>query len=210
MLSISPRAWIRLPVSGGRLDLLNPSPQTWSDEDLAVRIARTYRWGGDSAWPLPLSVAQHSLSVLALRRQWAQKPLPVQQQLKCLLHDGEEAFLSFDCITPLKGVLGQPFKDVCDRLMDAIEIRYSLDAWEPEEYRVHKEADRIAAACEAVHVVGWQRQEVREVLGITHAVLEEDPLPRPLGYAPWEPWPATLAADLFLQELRSLTHASRR
>lgn len=209
MLSTSPRAWIRLPVSGGRLDLLNPSPQAWSDEDLAVRIARTYRWGGDSAWPLPLSVAQHSLSVLALQRQWAEEPLPAQQQLKCLLHDGEEAFLSFDCITPLKGVLGQPFKEVCDRLMDAIEMRYSLPAWEPEEYRVHKEADRTAAACEAVHVVGWQRQEVQEVLGITHSVLEEDPLPRPSGYAPWEPWPADLAADLFLRELRGLIQACR-
>lgn len=203
------RAWIRLPVSGGRLDLLNPSPDAWTDEDLAVRIARTYRWGGDSAWPLPLSVAQHSLTVLALRRQWAKELLPIEQQLKCLLHDAEEAFLSFDCITPLKAVLGQPFKDVCDRLMGAIEERYSLKPWEPEEYRVHKDADRIAAACEAVHVVGWQRQEVREVLGITHAVLEDDPLPRPAGYAPWESWPADVAANLFLKELRSLIQAQR-
>jgi hypothetical protein len=209
MLSTTPRAWIRLPVSGGRLDLLNPSPQAWTDEDLAVRIARTYRWGGDSAWSLPLSVAQHSLTVLALRRQWAKEPLPVEQQLRCLLHDGEEAFLSFDCITPLKGVLGQPFKDVCDRLMGAIEERYALCAWEPEEYRVHKEADRIAAACEAVHVVGWPRHEVRDVLGITHSILDADPLPRPSGYAPWEPWPANVAADQFINELRQLTEARR-
>lgn len=196
-------------MSGGRLDLLNPSPQAWSDDDLAVRIARTYRWGGDSAWPLPLSVAQHSLAVLALRRQWAKEPLPIDEQLKCLLHDAEEAFLSFDCITPLKGVLGQPFKDVCDRLMRAIEERYSLRPWEPEEYRVHKEADRIAAAYEAVHVVGWQRNEVRDVLGITHSILEEDPLTRPTEYAPWEPWAADVAADLFLKELRSLIQARR-
>lgn len=208
MLSTTPRAWIRLPVSGGRLDLLNPSPDAWTDEDLAVRIARTYRWGGDSAWPLPLSVAQHSLTVLALRRQWSKEQLPVKQQLKCLLHDGEEAFLSFDCITPLKGVLGQPFKDVCDRLMGAIRERYSLVSWETDEYCVHKEADRIAAACEAVHVIGWKRQEVREVLGITHAILEEDPLPRPGGFAPWEPWPANVAADQFLKELRHLVQAS--
>lgn len=196
-------------MSGGRLDLLNPSPQAWTDEDLAVRIARTYRWGGDSAWSLPLSVAQHSLAVLALRRQWAGDALPMEQQLKCLLHDAEEAFLSFDCITPLKGVLGQPFKDVCDRLMGAIEERYSLLPWEAEEYRVHKEADRIAAAYEAVHVVGWQRHEVRDVLNITHAILEKDPLPRPEGYAPWEPWPADVAAHLFLQELRQLIQGRR-
>lgn len=210
MASTSTRAWIRLPVTGGRLDLLNPLAQAWSDEDLAVRIARTYRWGGDTAWPLPLSVAQHSLFVLALRRQWATEPLPIAQQLRSLLHDAEEAFLSFDCITPLKGVLGQPFKDVCDRLMCAIEERYGLNAWAPDEYRVHKEADRIAAACEAVHVVGWKRHEVREVLGITHTILEDDPMPRPLGCAPWEPWPAEVAANLFLEELQELVQARDR
>ena len=62
------RAWVRLP-SGKRLDLLNPTPFDWEDKDLALGLARTYRWGGHSAWPLPLSVAQHSLLVLALHRQ---------------------------------------------------------------------------------------------------------------------------------------------
>ena len=61
------RAWVRLP-SGKRLDLLNPTPFDWEDKDLALGLARTYRWGGHSAWPLPLSVAQHSLLVLALHR----------------------------------------------------------------------------------------------------------------------------------------------
>ncbi|CAB1371160.1 conserved protein of unknown function (plasmid) [Denitratisoma oestradiolicum] len=65
-----PRAWVRLP-SGRRLDLMNPDPAAWLDEDLAIRLARTYRWGGESVWPWPLSVAQHSLLVLALRRRWS-------------------------------------------------------------------------------------------------------------------------------------------
>lgn len=47
-----PRAWIRLP-SGGRLDLINPDPQAWTDEDLAIRLSRTYRWGGESSWTHP-------------------------------------------------------------------------------------------------------------------------------------------------------------
>ena len=54
------RAWVRMP-SGKRLDLLNPTPFDWDDSDLALGLARTYRWGGHSAWPLPLSVAQHSI-----------------------------------------------------------------------------------------------------------------------------------------------------
>jgi hypothetical protein len=61
------RAWVRLP-SGRRLDLLNPTPFDWTDEDLALGLARTFRWGGHSTWAQPLSVAQHSLLVLALRR----------------------------------------------------------------------------------------------------------------------------------------------
>ncbi len=60
------RAWVLLK-SGKRLDLLNPHPMAWDDEDLATGLARTYRWGGHSKWELPLSVAQHSLTVLLLR-----------------------------------------------------------------------------------------------------------------------------------------------
>ena len=69
------RAWVRLP-SGTRLDLLDPTPFDWTDEDLAIGLARTYRWGGHSVHALPLSVAQHSLLVLALR-QGAARPAMV-------------------------------------------------------------------------------------------------------------------------------------
>lgn len=201
--STLPRAWIRLP-SGGRLDLLNPSTDGWTDSDLAMRLSRTYRWGGESAWPLPLSVAQHSLTVLALRREAAGGRLSADQQLKELLHDAEEGFLGVDMISPLKAHLGQPFKDVSDRLMEAIEKRYAIPGWTPEDHKLHKEADLIAAASEAVHVIGWTPQEVREVLGITHPIIQNDPLPCPSGYAPWEPWPPDLAAGLFLSELNGL------
>ena len=64
--SHKPRAWILLK-SGRRLDLLDPEPDAWTDEDLAIGLSRTYRWAGYSKWDLPLSVAQHSLAVLALR-----------------------------------------------------------------------------------------------------------------------------------------------
>ena len=35
---------------GLRLDLLNPDPHAWTDEDLAAGLARTLRWGGASRW----------------------------------------------------------------------------------------------------------------------------------------------------------------
>ena len=55
--------------SGGRLDLLNPHFDCWTDEDLALNLARISRWGGATRWYEPLSVAQHSLLVLQIREQ---------------------------------------------------------------------------------------------------------------------------------------------
>lgn len=198
------RAWIRLP-SGRHLDLIHPSPDAWLDTDLATRLARTYRWGGESRWPLPLSVAQHSLSVLALRRQRAPAPLSREQALMELLHDAEEAFLGFDCIAPLKAVLGAPFQAVSSRIGDAILARYRLDAWREADHVLHKEADVMAAASEAVHCVGWSRSEVRDVLGIMQPVLDTDPLLAIYGDTAWEPWPPELAAQRFLDELSRLS-----
>lgn len=199
----TPRAWTRLP-SGRRLDLINPSPEAWLDSDLAVRLSRTFRWGGESAWPQPLSVAQHSLTVLALRREWSNVPLSPAEALHELLHDAEEGFLGFDCNSPLKGVLGKPFKDVSDRLMSAICTRYDLPEWRPDIYLIHKRADLIAAASEAVHCVGWPRQEVRDVLGIVHPILAVDPIVKIYDCEPWSPWSSDLAAERFLSELSHL------
>lgn len=214
MADDAPRAWIRLP-SGAALDLINPSPAAWTDDDLALRLARTYRWGGESVWPWPLSVAQHSLLVLELRRAGcggegdgeSDQPLPRDKALAELLHDAEEGFLGFDCISPLKRVLGAPFSAVAERLMQAIARRYRVPEWTLEERRRHKWADSMAAASEAVHCTGWSRREVREVLGITHPVLDADPLAARYGGTAWEPWPSKLAAERFLAELRALTAA---
>ncbi|MBG0808049.1 hypothetical protein IY145_01275 [Methylosinus sp. H3A] len=83
----SHRAWMLLK-SGGRLDLLDPKPDAWTDEDLAIGLSRAYRWGGHSAWDLPLSVAQHSLAVLALRERKGK--LTPRESLRELLHDATE------------------------------------------------------------------------------------------------------------------------
>ncbi|HEX7637250.1 MAG TPA: phosphohydrolase [Burkholderiaceae bacterium] len=199
----TPRAWIRLP-SGAALDLINPRADAWTDEDLAFRLARTYRWGGESAWPRPLSVAQHSLCVLALRRADGSGALSAAQARAELLHDAEEGFLGFDCISPLKRVLGEPFRQVSDRLMAAIARRYALPGWTSETHRLHKQADHLAAAAEAVHCAGWTPREAREVLGLTQEALADDPLQAVYGGTPWEPWPSELAARRFLDELSGL------
>jgi uncharacterized protein len=198
-----PRAWVRLP-SGKRLDLLDPTPFDWEDEDLALGLSRTYRWGGHSAWPLPLSVAQHSLLVLALRRLWFPKAEDRRADLRELLHDADEGLLGFDCISVLKPFLGETFRDLTARLERAVAIRYALPAPPEKEKQAHRRADRTAAASEAVHVAGWTRNEVRNVLRIPFDALDEDPLVPIYGGTAWEPWPPTLAAERFLAELKRL------
>jgi 5'-deoxynucleotidase YfbR-like HD superfamily hydrolase len=198
------RAWVRL-YSGKRLDLLNPTPFDWDDSDLALGLARTYRWGGHSAWPLPLSVAQHSLFVLALHRASMRNPSTPCADLRELLHDADEGLLGFDCISVVKPFLGEAFRHLSERLQGAINLRYGLEPFTEAERKRHKRADRVAAASEAVHIVGWTAKEVRATLKIPFEPLIDDPLAAIYGSTPWEPWPPALAAERFLAELERLT-----
>ncbi|MYM22407.1 phosphohydrolase [Duganella sp. FT135W] len=193
--------------SGRRLDLLDPTPFDWDDSDLALGLARTYRWGGHSAWPLPLSVAQHSLTVMHVRAAAgaaAGLSLSPIFALRELLHDAEEGLLGFDCISPLKPFLGEAFKTLTVKLEAAVFLRYGLPRWTQKEHAAHKLADRLAAASEAVHVTGWSAQEVQQTLKIKVPPLSEDPLQSIYGGTAWEPWPPALAAERFLAELERL------
>ena len=205
----STRAWVRLP-SGKRLDLLHPTPFDWDDEDLAIGLARTYRWGGHSAWPLPLSVAQHSLLVLAMHRAAHRRGDDPAADLRELLHDADEGLLGFDCISVVKPFLGEAFKALTLDLQRAVSIRYGLRPYEAPDLKAHKKADRIAAASEAVHVVGWTRDEVRNTLRIPFEPLTVDPLAALYEGAPWEPWAPAVAAERFLAELRDLYRRTNR
>jgi len=194
------RAWVRLP-SGRRLDLLAPTLFDWTDEDLAIGLSRTFRWGGHSIWPGPLSVAQHSLSVLALR---SRQPATRDALRRELLHDAEEGLTNFDCISPLKPFLGEGFLQLQQRLSAVIASRYALPAWRAGERVQHKRLDVAMAAAEAVHVAGWAPVEVRATLGIRAPVLREDPLLAEFGGTPWEPWTPEIAAERFLSALKRL------
>jgi hypothetical protein len=201
------RAWVRLP-SGRRLDLIAPTPFDWTDDDLAIGLARTFRWGGHSVWPgAPLSVAQHSLAVLEMRR--AKARLGPAEQLRELLHDADEGLINFDCISPLKPFLGPGFAALQARLLTVIGVRYALPRWIAADKRSHKTADIAAAAAEAVFVAGWTAAEVRETLGIRAPVRPDDPLLPRYGGDPWRPWSPEVAAERFLAELKRLTFAAR-
>lgn len=195
------RAWVRQP-SGKHLDLNRPTPKDFDDQDLALGLARTFRWGGHSIWPRPLTVAQHSLTVLHLRLQTG--PLPPRVQLLELLHDAEEGLLGFDPISPLKPILGAAFQSMTNRLQCTILERYGAGDWQDDEHIEHKKADILAAASEAVHVAGWSHHEVREVLGINVQPLEQDPLVAIYGGKPWEPWSVEVARNRFFEALSEI------
>jgi hypothetical protein len=200
---VEPRAFVLLK-SRRRLDLLNPDPHAWTDDDLAAGLSRTMRWSGASKWEHPLSVAQHSLTVLAIRE--AEGPLTTDQAMRELLHDAPEFMLGWDCITPLKAQLGERFRALEARLQSAIDTRYQLPEWTPEAYAIHKRADRLAAASEAFHVVGWSRADMRKLLRIEEAPLRHDPL-SPCAFQPWEPWPPRVAQRLFSERFNRLKRA---
>lgn len=200
------RAWVLIP-SGRRLDLLAPTPFDWTDEDLAEGLARTARWGGRSRWPLPLSVAQHSLDVLALRRE--RENLSADEARRELLHDAEgrstaSTLLGFDCIAPLKPFLGERFAELERRLGAAVAARYALPAWTPGAWRAHKAAD-LAMAAEAVRIAGWSPGEARTSLGLRAEGPATGPLAAAFGDEPWRPWPPETAAARLLAALRALS-----
>ena len=203
MTRASDRAWVLLK-SGKRLDLLDPHPMAWDDEDLATGLARTYRWGGHSKWELPLSVAQHSLTVLFLRMQQAPAPLTACERLHAVLHDAEQGLLGYNALAPLKPYLGEGFRLITGRLVRAIGRRYRLPDWTAESHAAHKVADQLAAASEAAHVVGWSRADISWNLRISVEPLDIDPVPTPVGLQPWEPWSPRLAASMFLETLLEL------
>jgi hypothetical protein len=131
----------------------------------------------------------------------ATEPWSRMQVLRSLVHDMDEAFTTFDAITPLKPFLGSGFASLTAGLQKAIATRYCLEDRNANEQLDHKRADILAAASEAVHVAGWTKAEVVEILGIQALPLDVDPLAKLYGCPPWEPWPPEISARRYLAEL---------
>jgi len=204
----NPRPYVLLP-SGNVIDLAAPSPASWTDEDLAIELSRTYRWGGHSRWSRPLTVAQYSLTVLAIRLR-DEPHLSPAHCLYELLHDAEVGLLGFDCIAPLKAYLGAPFAALCTRLIGTVAERYGLPTLTQPEYRRHKRADRIAAASEARYVTSWSDRQIADTLQLAEEPLNRDPLMTLVtdgDYIEWKPWPADFAAEAWLNAVTSETTA---
>jgi uncharacterized protein len=161
--STEPRAWQRM-LSGRRLDLLNPSPLDVEIEDIAHGLSRMARWNGQTRGAHVYSVAQHSVLVerIALHLDPALAP---RERLVALLHDAPEYVIG-DIISPFKAAVGENYKSIETRLLEAIHIRFGL-APKPmtTTLKLTKKADRLAAYLEAVHLAGFADTEAQTFFG---------------------------------------------
>ena len=190
----APRAWQRM-LSGRRLDLLDPSPDSIAIADIAHGLARVARWNGQTAGPHVFSVAQHSLLVEAIGAGLAPDLAPARR-LELLLHDAPEYVIG-DIISPFKAAIGDSYKAVERRLLAAIRARFGLPEPAPEEARLVKRADGIAAYWEAVRLAGFDRGEAAAVFG------EPDPLGQEAEIL-LESWPTDRAQARFLARFHDL------
>ncbi len=178
----APRTWQRM-LSGRRLNLVEPSPLDIEIADIALGLARNTRWNGQTTGPHGWSVAQHSDLVVEIVRRL--KPRAGARLLMAAkLHDASE-YVTHDLITPLKAVVGDVFKEVEQRLTSAIYVRFGLaPVLAPADKALIKEADRIAAATEAVQLAGFTAAECRKVLNFKEKPLKDVKLvPLPVAEA---------------------------
>ena len=157
-----PRSWQRM-LSGRRLDLLNPSPLDIEIEDIARGISRVARWNGQTSGEYPLSVAQHSVIVAELLKNYNEN-IEIKWQLAALLHDAAEYIIS-DMITPLKSFLGEEYIQLEEKIQAAINIRFSLPGEIPKKiYKLIKNCDRQTAFIEAIQLAGFTLKEAKKTL----------------------------------------------
>jgi len=157
------RAWQRM-LSGRRLDILDPSPLDVELSDIAHGLARVARWNGQTRGDYPFSVAQHSVLVLEIF-QALNPGASHQEALYALLHDAPE-YVMGDIISPFKAAMGGNYKEVENRLLGAVHVRFALPAIAPAALeRQIKQADRQAAYFEAVELAGFTPAEARKFFG---------------------------------------------
>ena len=185
-------------LSGRRLDLLDPSPLDIEIEDIAHGLARVARWNGQTSGAHIFSVAQHCLLVEALARGRVPR-LDRSRRLAVLLHDSAEYVIG-DMISPFKVVIGDAYKAVERRLLEAIHRRFGLPIRNvPELEQLIKISDRSAAYLEATRLAGFTAAEARRFFGrppIIAAAMERDYL---------KPWPAEIAQARYIERFKTLT-----
>lgn len=167
---------------------LDPHPEEVCIEDIAHSLALQCRFAGHCR--VPYSVAEHSVRVAMLLRQW--RPKDRVLTLMGLFHDGSEAYL-VDVPRPSKPFL-IGYAEMEALVQTAIWHRFGLVAGEwtgraacvqPDTAALIKRADNVLLATEA--------RDLMSAPPVPWAGLPE-PLPRLI-----HPWPWTFAEKRFLE-----------
>lgn len=181
-------------LSGRRLDLINPSAVDIEIEDIAQGLSRVARWNGQTIGDNAYSVAEHSVLVEKIAhtlepdssREW---------RLAALLHDASE-YVVGDMISPFKNALGVDYRAFEDKLMQAIHIRFGLNAIiTPQLKKFIKRADKISAYLEATQIAGFSHEESEKFFG-----------PPPAAIRDWkiEPLSPNTARALYIERFNAL------
>ncbi|MCS0494986.1 HD family hydrolase [Ancylobacter sp. MQZ15Z-1] len=188
-------------LSGRRLDLIDPSPLDIEIEDIAHGLARVARWNGQTHGPHIFSVAQHSVLVEVIARRQAGArggELDRRWKLAMLLHDAPE-YVVGDMISPFKAVLGGNYREVEERLLAAVSLRFGLPAhWPAALVKLVKSADRASAFLEATRLAGFDLAEAKSFFG------QPFPLDAAEERSYLAPWSADEAAARFLARFAEL------
>jgi hypothetical protein len=186
-------------LSGRRLDILDPSPLDVELSDIAHGLARVARWNGQTKGDYPFSVAQHSVLVLEIFRAF-NPAAPDRDGLYALLHDAPE-YVMGDIISPFKAAMGGNYKEVENRLLGAVHIRFALPASPPAALtREIKRADKHAAYFEAIELAGFSPPEAKKFFG--EPGLASFDLDRFAFLI--RPWPTREAHDRFVAAFEAL------
>ena len=157
------RAWQRM-LSGRRLNVLEPSPLDIEIEDIAHGLCRVARWNGQTRGQYPYSVAQHSILVEQIMRDMYPQ-LEYEFLLMGLLHDASEYVIG-DMISPVKGYIAGEYKNLEEKLDEAIHLRFSLPIKTPTNIKkIIKQADIHCAYLEATHLAGFSDEEALKHIG---------------------------------------------
>ncbi len=204
MAKTQPRAWQRM-LSGRRLDLLDPSPLDIELSDIAHGLARVARWNGQTNGDYAFSVAQHSVLVMQLAAA-ANPKFDGSARLYALLHDAPE-YVMGDIISPLKAAMGGEYKQLENRLLGAIHVRFSLPA-NPTAQVVKqiKKADQQAAYFEAVNLAGFEPEEARKLFGEPSLASFDMPDFENLI----RPWPIHVAHEEFMSHFSKISGPAAR
>lgn len=148
-------------VSGRKVDVTDPKPETVVIEDIAWALSRMPRFSGHSIPYIPYSVAQHCIRVAEDLKEYGP-----DIQLFGLLHDAAEAYIN-DLPSPVKHLpeINAVIKKLEDSLMAAIYLALDIDPPTYEEEEIVKRADKVQQAVEAYNFMysrgrDWNLPEV--------------------------------------------------